>query len=390
MCEANVYEKTGKHILGPFIAAYCQWIHRQREKLGLDEIVFLARDGYLIRQVYRKLYPDENTYYIRISRKALRKPYVDSCLEYLDYIKIIPFFRKYTIRDFLMSIYSDEDMIPALPFDLNYAVKYNELPEDGVFQEAYGMIKKHVMTQGHEQKKLLLEYLRKNGIESGKKIGLIERTFKGTSQYMLEQILGQEMEVRFVGLFFYGNSIARERLPGRFKSFLEGEIRRNNIIFYEEGILTERLMFESCGSVLGYKKNGNEVEPVMERNEEERNDAIILEIQKKALQYADEVKRKNITVDKKKAVAGMLKLLKHPDAKTAGVLGRIEDDNIKNHNISLACTRPYNQYLKSPEYLCRDIKASLWRQGFLVQLPFGSVLREIYNICFALKYIGEG
>lgn len=390
MCEKNIIlDEIGKQYLGPFLAAYCQWIHAQREILKLDEIIFLARDGYAIQKVYKKLYPNENTFYVRLSRKALRMPYIVSCPDFHDYLKIIPPFQKYSIRDFFQSIYCDvNDELKLFP-DLDYSVKYKELFSDKTFQKAYEIIRKQNVSIGLDQKKLLLEYLQERGVQEGKRVGLVEHSFKGTSQYMLERIVCQEIPVQFIGLYFYGNAIAEQRLNNRFRSFLDNKMTRCNLRVFEKGILTERLMFECCGSVVGYKKKECVVEPVLERYLEKKNDAIILEIQKNALLYADEITGKYKIIDKRKAICGMLKLLKHPTSKEAKLLGTIEDDNIKENCISLACLKPIRAYLKSPREFVKDIKKSIWRQGFLAQLPLGSVFREIYNFLLYFKYIKE-
>lgn len=390
MCEKNkVLEKVGKQNLGPFLVAYCQWIHMQKKLLKLDEIIFLARDGYAIQKVYNELYANEKTYYVRLSRKALRMPYIVSNTDYQEFLQIIPPYRQYSIRDFLKSIYGNDEFFLKEFSDINldYKVKYEELSSDKIFQKTYAIIREKIESTGFEQKKLLIEYLKKNGIEDGKKVGLIECSFKGTSQYMLESILHREISVQFAGLFFYGNAIAKSRLQNRFYSFLESVIHRGNVCVFEKGILTERLMFEDCGSAIGYKKEMGVVEPVIEENSENGNNELILTVQKYALAYAEEIERKSIIVDKKEAILKMLKLLKHPTAEEAKVLGIIEDDNLKERNIRMADVRPYSIYLKSPICLLLDIKKSVWRPAFLVQLPFGCILREMYNILFYLKYI---
>lgn len=44
---------------GIFCMGYCQWIHEYVKNNGVEKILFLARDGDILRQVYQLLYPEE-------------------------------------------------------------------------------------------------------------------------------------------------------------------------------------------------------------------------------------------------------------------------------------------------------------------------------------------
>lgn len=60
---------------GLFVLGYCQWIHEYVCIHGIDKILFLARDGDIIRKVYNQLYPEEvqSTEYVYWSRLAATK-----------------------------------------------------------------------------------------------------------------------------------------------------------------------------------------------------------------------------------------------------------------------------------------------------------------------------
>lgn len=58
---------------GFFVVGYCNFIHEYCKKNKIDKILFLSRDGDILRQVYEKLFPNENTEYVFWSRKAATK-----------------------------------------------------------------------------------------------------------------------------------------------------------------------------------------------------------------------------------------------------------------------------------------------------------------------------
>ena len=58
---------------GLFVLGYCEFIHRYYKENDTDKILFLARDGDILKQVYEKLFPDDNISYLYWSRAAATK-----------------------------------------------------------------------------------------------------------------------------------------------------------------------------------------------------------------------------------------------------------------------------------------------------------------------------
>lgn len=58
---------------GIFVLGYCNYIRKIQISLGADKILFLARDGELLKKIYDKLYPQADTEYFLWSRLAAGK-----------------------------------------------------------------------------------------------------------------------------------------------------------------------------------------------------------------------------------------------------------------------------------------------------------------------------
>lgn len=58
---------------GLFVLGYCSFIHDICRQNGIDKILFLSRDGDILKQVYDRLYPQEKTVYACWSRRAALK-----------------------------------------------------------------------------------------------------------------------------------------------------------------------------------------------------------------------------------------------------------------------------------------------------------------------------
>ncbi len=62
---------------GLFAVGYCSFIHEYYKQHGLDKVLFLSRDGDILKQVYDLLYPEDSTEYVYWSRKAAVKLMAD-------------------------------------------------------------------------------------------------------------------------------------------------------------------------------------------------------------------------------------------------------------------------------------------------------------------------
>jgi HAD superfamily hydrolase (TIGR01549 family) len=58
---------------GLFVLGYCRFIHEEYVKEKYDKVLFLSRDGDILKQVYDLLFPEDSTAYALWSRKASTK-----------------------------------------------------------------------------------------------------------------------------------------------------------------------------------------------------------------------------------------------------------------------------------------------------------------------------
>ena len=93
---------------GLFVLGYCDFIHRYYTLHGLDKVLFLSRDGEILKQAYDFLYPEDHTAYVYWSRKAATKLMADE--DRHDYFRRFIYHKVnqgYTIGDILHSMELD-------------------------------------------------------------------------------------------------------------------------------------------------------------------------------------------------------------------------------------------------------------------------------------------
>lgn len=66
----SVYYEYGYLYGGLYVYGFCQWIHRYAAEHDLDKVLFFARDGYIYKKVYDRLFTDIPSEYVFSSRIA--------------------------------------------------------------------------------------------------------------------------------------------------------------------------------------------------------------------------------------------------------------------------------------------------------------------------------
>ncbi len=90
---------------GLFVLGYCHFIHDYVVKNKIDKVLFLSRDGDILKQAYTYLYHEDETEYVYWSRKAATK--LEAIYDKRDFFKRFIYHKqnqKYTIDDVLYSM----------------------------------------------------------------------------------------------------------------------------------------------------------------------------------------------------------------------------------------------------------------------------------------------
>lgn len=94
---------------GLFALGYCHFIHEYCRDNSIDKVVFLSRDGDILKKVYDYLYPDANTEYALWSRKVATKLMAD--LDKHDYFRRFIYHKvnqHYSVRQILKAMELEE------------------------------------------------------------------------------------------------------------------------------------------------------------------------------------------------------------------------------------------------------------------------------------------
>jgi len=93
---------------GLFVLGYCHFIHEYVKHNSIDKVLFLSRDGDILKQIYDYLYPDDDSVYVYWSRKAATK--MEALYDKHDYFRRFIYHKvnqNYTIGEVLKSMELD-------------------------------------------------------------------------------------------------------------------------------------------------------------------------------------------------------------------------------------------------------------------------------------------
>lgn len=194
--------------IAPAYIPYVQFILRQAQSDGVKQLYFLSRDSYILlksAQQFLPEYSDIRLHYLFLSRKSLMLPYLaevskTAFLEALDQKTVL---RK-RVSSLLGLLSTDAQELAASGTTFAYdKITSRDQAEDflsKIFESDYTPI---LQKRAKECHRMLLEYLRQEGVLNGEKSAMVDVGWLGTSRLMLNTILKQSGYAP-VTFYYYG------------------------------------------------------------------------------------------------------------------------------------------------------------------------------------------
>ena len=292
---STAYE-IGYSVLGPLVYQTCIYINKYVNEIGADKIIFVAREGYFIEQVYKAIFIDDNYKcdYLRINKNVLRMPILYLYPSVEKFLSTIPSKHQYTWESltnyFPNKIKCDikDNCIISKQELLNG--KYNN-----EFEELLYCNRKEIK----KQYELLKKYL-KNSILNHRKVVLVNNSINGNGQIMLDSILKKDnYQISLYGFQFTKSPKCKSVLKDRvYACITDGKMPKAYTAMFDYcTLLFEHLLFEQKGTSLLFE----DTIPVDVKcdliGEESSNENTINEIQKAAFDFVIDYKLSGIPMD---------------------------------------------------------------------------------------------
>lgn len=356
------WDLLGFSLIGPLLTSFAIWLHDTYGENSGNRMMFLARDMYLVRQIYEELYPCK-TEYLRVSRRSLtpallQRPMNEEGIAILA--DALPR-QLLTVRQVLeycgfdasvaLKGVNDKQTIDLRIRPLSVSVKEQLLGLAALSKTTAGL-------RVRSQAELVRRYMGQNHLKEMPPV-LVDIGSGGTTQRILESLGASAMQ----GVCLACDERLHRELPeSRARAFLFDGAPAP--LWYWVGQpLLERLISEPVGATVGYELRDGAAAPVLESARQSGN---ILDLQQAALRFAKTWRNSvwwGIPLPVDMLTQAYLNLVRNPQMPDILELGTLTVED--GETWALAAPRAWSVYRRHPTAFASDLKQARWKNAFL-------------------------
>ncbi len=372
--------KYGYNKLGILLYSFSNWLNNQLEKEGINNVFFLSRDGYIMKEIFDKVKNEDiKTKYLYVSRRSLTVPNLWNNLSYDDLANNITMTNFFTIDSFIKRLGLNPNEYSKLKKEANIDDKEEfsgkKYKSDKKLRNFYELIKEDVYNNSKREQELLIKYLKMNNFSG--KVAIVDIGWHGTMQKNIEKTC----QIANIDIDLKGFYLGQEKIIKKGQGFLfnESDNLKNKIALAGSFGLFESFFLAHHGSVTKYKEVNNKIEPVLAEYEFKDNpeDLIIIdEIQRGAIDFCNDFSKniylKCLNYDNK-FFSPIFELLTNPNYHDTKYLSNvIFNDTINSKLIENKRIIYYCFHLNTFK---KDFLKCTWKMGFIkkvfkVKLPY--------------------
>ena len=399
--DLNYWEIFGIKYISALYYGFTNWLVNLTK--NDDNVYFLSRDGYVVKKVYEifknKLNLNIDLRYLYTSRLAYQVPIN------VFYNKEIAL-RTFTDRNVAFGHYlTINEVFELLELDPNkfknyiktfgFTDDYDKKIEDEEIESLKKLILsiyEIIKTQFECKLKLLKEYLKQEGLEKYKKVNLVDVGWRGSIQESIKRLLEDST---VYGYYFGINEYVWEDIKNESFGFaIDQNIHNEERYFIMDNIMMFELIFSSSqGSLLGFKKSGKKIVPVLEKTGDTENCIDIfqnsaLKIIDLYLNYYDYLKYCNI----KDVIQDYKDFINFKSFKDVNKFSELTNDvGLTSKKKKYVETYEEKNISKNYEEFKKKIGQSLWKNSFLIkeisnEKDYEHLKTGLYNYEAARKY----
>ena len=369
--------QIGYKNFGILLYGFCEWLHKNNEQNKYDNIFFLSRDGFILKKVYSILFPTEKTSYFYVSRRSLALPIASKrkeINEILNYLTLPPIFTiDILLSVFQISVKEVQGELEKCKISLDEVFKRKNFKEDQRIIELVKLIFKKINAISNQQEKLFNEYLEQEKFRG--KIAIVDIGWHNSIQKSLIELSKTEsMHGYYMGV--YDNAKRFEKPNNAFGYIYSyGNNMKQQDKTFSFVSLFETMFLAHEGTTIGYMKEKKKVFAKLAKYEYEQDDknlAVIDDLQKGAIQFVYDFKNSGISIELDEYVCSynIIKFGSSPSKKDVNYFENIAFENYKKNNL-INFNKNTFYYMFHPKAMINDFYLSGWRVAFLKKLiPF--------------------
>ena len=283
--DIDYWDEFGVKNVSTIYFGFTKWLYDLTK--DLDNLFFIARDGYIIEKIYNLFNVDGHvkTNYLYCSRKSMLVPSLYS-LSTVDMVTLLS--NMYvvdvgcTLKDFLVRC---EVNLEEVSFNTLHLFGFQsfdiELTSDNFYYAKKMLVFLNSNIRKNLKKKydLVLEYLHQEGCFDYSLVNIMDIGWAGSIQSSIQRLLLKEIHGYYFGTI---NTKQYDDFSTKFGYYFDLSYKEedkdkilNNVMMYE-------LIFSAPhGSTIGYERNGDKINPVLECDNDYNN--IVASFQQSAI-----------------------------------------------------------------------------------------------------------
>ena len=382
----NTYHKFGYEVFGPLLYGFVNWVCSDAEKNGIKQVLFLSRDGYIMKKAYDELSLNRRvpSYYFEVSRRSLRVPSFSkkTTVEEIIASLTVPNMTNFTqILDCIgLEKKRYTNVLEKYNFTLDHLEKRDDLFKKKEFFSFISEIRKDVLTLAMYEREKFDAYVAKYDFSIP--TAIVDIGWGGSMQkYLVKQLreLGHPTNIKgyYVGLTVKSReNLRKNNLPA--KAYAFDCLNNNDDQELESSFigLFESLFLEQKGSVKCYGEK--EGVPIAIRYPYEYADDDVIEdaqaiakVQDGALCFVNEFSTsflaKKLFFSSQNMFNNLYDVGTRPSKLNIAQFGKIHFFNC-GEKVFLANPKSMLYYIKNVNNLRLDLYQSQWKIGFLKSL----------------------
>lgn len=362
------YYQLGYAYFGPVLFGFVKWLH---DSIKDKKIFFFARDGYLVKKIYDALYPESQTDYIYLSRRALSVPLLWKHAEWEEFSNYITLTRFFTVKTFIKRLGLDlsdyEGVLTRYHLTPESVLKESTFLTNESLHAFYDYIKPDIIKNSRDEYDALALYFKSKHFSGD--IAVMDIGWNGSMQrYLLEIMKMLHVDVKMSGYYFgMRKNIAGTEVHGYFydKKHMSMEGR----LSFMQGLF-ESLFLSHEGSTKRYQIADGQPAPVLYDPEYLPQDveyksfkSVQLGGYQFCLDYSSSLASEYYSYDAATYAYSLMRLGTKPTLGEIQLFGdfRFFDTNV----VYLAKPEGLSSYLMNPRKFLKDFSYSVWKAGFL-------------------------
>ncbi len=268
--------QTGANVLGPLLVGFVLWVLLDAERRNIRRLYFVARDGWIMREVALRLQPwagnGIDLRYLHGSRQAWHLPSLDANNPAADWV--LENLDKTNLDSFLGRLGLDWTTAASIVIKIGFTeadrscaigIKRRAMVEQLLADTSFRVLLAAAIT---DARKTLHDYLRQEGFADPSPMALIDIGWFGRMQDSLKQAIQTDRTLNWLPLFGYYLGLARRsRTSTKAASMCyisEAEMNPCARALHQNRVLAEIMCSAGHGTTMGFRHDPvGTVEPIL-------------------------------------------------------------------------------------------------------------------------------